>query len=51
MRGADAPLNHAPFAIDEFELGEAQQIARMIESLARRLGGDFVIFCAGRWAI
>jgi hypothetical protein len=44
MSGADAPLNHASFAIDEFELGEAQQIARMIEGLARRLGGDFVIF-------
>jgi hypothetical protein len=44
MRGADAPLDNPPFAIDEFELGEAQQIARMIEGLARRLGGDFVIF-------
>ena len=25
--GADAALDHAPFAIDEFELGEAQQEA------------------------
>jgi hypothetical protein len=43
MRGADAPFDHAPFAIDELELGEAQQIARMIAALARGLGGDFVI--------
>ena len=40
---ADAALNDAPFAIDEFELGEAQKIAGMVEFLAGRLGGDFVI--------
>jgi len=42
--GADAALDHAPFAIDEFELGEAQQEADMIEPLARGLCGDFFIF-------
>src|ERR1700737_4832441 len=42
--GADAALDHAPFAIDEFELGEAQKEADMIEPLARGLCGDFFIF-------
>src|ERR1700740_1331527 len=41
---AGAPLGHAPFAIDEFELGKAQKEADMIETFVRRLGGDFVIF-------
>jgi hypothetical protein len=36
--------DHAPFAIDEFEFGEAQKIAGMIEPFAGGLGGDFVIF-------
>jgi hypothetical protein len=27
MRGADAALDHAPFTIDEFKLGEAQEEA------------------------
>src|ERR1700735_910849 len=44
MRGADAALDHAPFAIDEFEFGETQQEADMIETLACRLRGDFFIF-------
>jgi hypothetical protein len=44
MRGADAPLDHAPFAIDEFELGETQKEADMIETFARGLRGDFFIF-------
>ncbi len=42
--GADAPLDHPPFAIDEFELGEAQKIAGMIEPLAGGFLGNFVIF-------
>jgi hypothetical protein len=37
MRGADAALDHAPFAIDEF--GETQQEADMIEPLC----GDLFI--------
>jgi hypothetical protein len=44
MRGADAPLDHAPFAIDEFELGETQKEADMIKTFARCLSGDFFIF-------
>src|ERR1700732_452884 len=41
--GADAELDHAPFAIDEFEFGEAQKEADMIEPLARGLCGDLFI--------
>ena len=44
MHGADAPLDHPPFAIDEFELGETQKEADMIETFARGLRGDFFIF-------
>ena len=44
MRGADTPLDHAPFAIDEFELGETQKEADMIKTFARGLRGDFFIF-------
>ena len=42
--GANAALDHAPFAVDEFEFDEAQQIADMIVTFARRLGGDLLIF-------
>ena len=41
MRGADAALDHAPFAIDEFEFGETQQEADMIETFACRLVATF----------
>jgi hypothetical protein len=40
-------LGHAPFAIDEFEFGEAQKKANMIEPLASGLRG----IRAGRSAI
>src|SRR3982074_3403105 len=42
--GADAALDHASFAIDEFELGETQKIAGMIEPLTGGFRGHFVIF-------
>ena len=42
--GADAALDHASFAIDEFEFDEPQQEADMVETFARRLGGDLLIF-------
>jgi hypothetical protein len=38
--GPDAALNRAPFRIDEFEFGEAQET----ETLAGGFGGDFFIF-------
>src|SRR6202051_4202587 len=46
--GADAALDHAPFAIDEFELGEAQKIAGMIEPLTGGFRGNFVLFAQER---
>src|ERR1700704_879733 len=42
--GADATLDHAPLAIDEFKLGEAQEEADMIETLVGGLCGDLFIF-------
>jgi len=45
----DAPLDHAPFTIDEFELGEAQKEADMIETFAGGLRGDlFIVAQKGR---
>jgi hypothetical protein len=51
MAAGDAMLDHAPFAIDEFEPGEAQKKARMVEFLAGRLGGDFAIFAQEGWQL
>ena len=47
--GADAALDHAPFAIDEFEFDETQQKADMVETFTRRLGGDFLVFPQDCW--
>jgi hypothetical protein len=48
-RGADAALDQAPFTIDEFKLGEAQEVADMIETLAGGFGGDlFILTQKGR---
>jgi len=47
-RGADAALDHAPFAIDEFDPCEAHNLAGMVEFLVGHRGGDFVIFRSGR---
>src|ERR1700681_1115493 len=41
---ADAALDHAPFAIDEFKFGEAQEETDMIETLTGSFGGDLFIF-------
>jgi hypothetical protein len=49
MRGADAALDHAPFAIDEFEFGETQQKADMIEPLARGLCGEYDDLSRALW--
>src|ERR1700737_523947 len=38
--GADAALDHAPFAIDEFEFGETQKIAGMIEPVTGGFPGN-----------
>ncbi len=49
MRRPDTPLDHASFPIDEFELGEPQEIARMIEPLSCSLGGDLIVFAQEGW--
>ena len=36
--GADPPLHHALVAVDEFQLGEAQQVLGMIHTLGGALG-------------
>jgi hypothetical protein len=36
----DAALDHAPFTIDEFKFGEAQEKTYMIETLAGGFCGD-----------
>jgi hypothetical protein len=41
---ANTALDHAPFAIDEFEFGKTQEEADMIETFAGGLRGDFFIF-------
>ena len=46
---ADAALDHAPFTIDEFKLGKAQEEADMIETLAGGFGGElFILAQEGR---
>ncbi len=42
-RLADAALDHAPFAIDELQLDQAHQIARVIEPFGGAKGRDFVV--------
>jgi len=45
----NAAFDHAPFTIDEFEFGEAQEEADMIKTFARRLRSDlFIITQEGR---
>ena len=46
---ADSALDHAPFTIDEFKLGKAQEEADMIETLAGGFGGElFILAQEGR---
>ena len=40
---ADAPLDHAPLAIEQLELGEAQQIGRMVDALGGTLSSQLVV--------
>ena len=42
-RGADLPFDHTSFAIDEFEFGEAEQIARMIGAVLRALARNLLV--------
>ena len=39
----DAPLDHPPFPLDQFELGKAQQVAGVVDAFAGTLPGKLVI--------
>jgi hypothetical protein len=40
----DAALDHPSFSLDQFEFGQAQQIAGMIDPLGSALLGELVVF-------
>ena len=37
LRSLDPPFHHAPFPVDEFQFGEAQKVAGMIDHLLPRI--------------
>jgi hypothetical protein len=43
VRLADAPFDHPPFALDQFQFREPQQIADMVDRLRGTLPGDLVV--------
>src|ERR1700730_454692 len=44
----DAALDHPPLPLDQFELGQTQQITRMIDALDSALLGELVVFAQER---
>src|SRR6516225_2657467 len=44
----DAALDHPPIALDQFEFGQAQQIAGMVDAFGGALPGELVIFAQER---
>ena len=44
LRRLDAPLDHAPFAIDQFQLHQPGQELNMIQALGRALARHFLVF-------
>jgi hypothetical protein len=42
-RLSDAPLNHAPLALDQLQLGQSQKITRMVNAFARAVARDLVV--------
>ncbi len=44
VRGANAALDHAAFAVDELELNQAHQIAGVIEAFSGALGCELGVF-------
>src|SRR5215469_15212944 len=44
----DAALDHPLFPLDQFEFGQAQQIAGMVDALGGALLGELVIFAQER---
>ena len=43
MRLLDPTLDHAPFAIDQFQFGQAQQKTDVIEALGGALPSELVV--------
>jgi len=44
----DAALDHPAFPLDQFEFGQAQQIAGMVNALSGALLGELVVFAQER---
>ena len=44
----DAALDHPSFPLDQFEFGQAQQIAGMVDALGSTLLGELVVFAQER---
>ena len=45
----NAPLDEMPFAVDELQFDETQQIPNVVLAFARRLQGDLLIFPQDGW--
>jgi hypothetical protein len=49
LRGLDAPLDHSPLAVDQFQLHQARQELHMVQPLGGTLAGQlFVLAQEGR---
>ena len=44
----DSALDHPPFALDQFEFGQAQKITRVVDPFGSALLGDLVVFTQER---
>ena len=47
----DAALDHPPFPVDQLELGQAQQITRVVDALSGALLGELVVFAQEGWQL
>src|SRR5437763_8533612 len=47
----DAALDHPPFSVDQLELGQAQEIAGMVDALGGALLGELVVFAQEGWQL
>ncbi len=43
LGGLDAALDHAPLALDHLQLGQPQQVARIVDAFGGALAGDLVV--------
>src|SRR6516164_9828730 len=47
----DAALDHPPFSVHQFELGQAQQITRVVDAFGSALLGELVVFAQEAWQL